>query len=95
MLEEVTDRIPFVGASRRLARASVSSPSAGSLGAIIGQFKPAVTRRLRAAGFVKRGSIWQRNYYEHVIRDYRDLKEKRDYIAANPSRWAEDEYYPF
>ncbi len=38
--------------------------------------------------------IWQRNYYEHIIRDDRDLERIREYIAANPARWQEDSYHP-
>ena len=39
------------------------------------------------------GLKWQRNYYEHVIRDEADYKTKRNYIEHNPGRWSEDEYY--
>ncbi len=63
-----------------------------SLGAIVGSFKSAVTKRvgreLNATG------IWQRNYYEHIIRDEKDLQNKSDYINANPSLWDEDENNP-
>lgn len=38
--------------------------------------------------------IWQRNYYEHVIRDEDDLDNIRQYIANNPLQWAEDENNP-
>jgi hypothetical protein len=31
--------------------------------------------------------IWQRNYYEHIIRSDRDLKNKTEYIEANPMLW--------
>ncbi len=34
--------------------------------------------------------IWQRNYYEHIIRDYNDHERIANYINANPSRWEED-----
>jgi putative transposase len=36
--------------------------------------------------------VWQRNYYEHIIRNEDDLREIRRYIDDNPARWAEDEY---
>ncbi len=36
------------------------------------------------------GKLWQRNYYEHVVRDEDDLSLIRDYVAGNPGRWAED-----
>jgi len=40
------------------------------------------------------GKFWQRNYYEHVIRNEKELKQKTDYILDNPSRWNEDEENP-
>jgi len=38
--------------------------------------------------------VWQRNYYEHIIRDGEDLNRIREYIINNPARWAEDENNP-
>ncbi len=38
--------------------------------------------------------LWQRNYYEHVIRNEKDLNEKRRYIALNPRLWKHDEENP-
>ena len=37
--------------------------------------------------------LWQRNYYEHVIRNEASLSEIREYIANNPLKWTLDEYY--
>jgi len=37
--------------------------------------------------------VWQRGFYEHVIRNDRDYLEIWNYIDQNPARWAEDEYY--
>jgi REP element-mobilizing transposase RayT len=36
------------------------------------------------------GHVWQRNYYEHIIRNEDDLNEIRKYIEANPSDWREE-----
>lgn len=36
------------------------------------------------------GKLWQRNYYERIIRNERELDAIRAYIAANPARWADD-----
>jgi len=36
--------------------------------------------------------VWQRNYYERIIRDEADLARIRRYIINNPARWAEDRY---
>jgi len=38
-------------------------------------------------------SIFQRSYYDHIIRDEMDYIEKQNYIDTNPARWAEDEYF--
>jgi putative transposase len=38
----------------------------------------------------RRGALWQRGYYEHVIRNAQALNRIRDYIAHNPARWADD-----
>ena len=40
------------------------------------------------------GRLWQRNYYEHVIRNEHDLDEIRQYIVDNLAKWEEDEYNP-
>jgi len=37
--------------------------------------------------------IWQRNYYEHIIRDERDYQNILDYIETNPVNWEKDEVY--
>ncbi len=37
------------------------------------------------------GKVWQRNYYEHIIRNEKELQQKTDYILDNPSRWDEDD----
>ncbi|RME36332.1 MAG: hypothetical protein D6794_08655 [Deltaproteobacteria bacterium] len=52
-------------------------------------------RQVKNAGwapFHKR--LWQRNYYEHIIRDERSLKRIRQYIADNPLRWHLDRQKP-
>ena len=37
--------------------------------------------------------IWQRNYYEHIIRDEKEYLEILQYIQDNPYKWIEDKYY--
>jgi REP element-mobilizing transposase RayT len=80
------------------ATAKSSSPPHGpkpeSLGAIVGQFKSRVTSRLWKLPSLRESPIWQRNYYEHVIRNEVDLKNKTDYIEANPSLWDDDDENP-
>jgi putative transposase len=69
-------------------------PKPASLGAIIAQFKSNVTKRIWKIAEYTNTPIWQRNYYEHVIRDETDLKNKTDYIKANPMLWDEDDENP-
>jgi REP element-mobilizing transposase RayT len=38
------------------------------------------------------GRLWQPRFYDHIVRSDRALDRIRTYIAANPSRWSEDEY---
>jgi putative transposase len=85
-----------VGATRRVAptiRNRPTGPLSGSVGAIVGQFKSKVTKRINSWQQVVGKEVWQRNYYEHVIRDEDDLNRVREYIENNPDRWLEDEYY--
>jgi len=37
-----------------------------------------------------RGRLWQRNYYESIIRDKDSLNRVRAYVSANPARWLTD-----
>ena len=64
----------------------------GSLGAIVRSFKSAVSYRIHKEHNAT--GIWQRNYYEHIIRDEKDLQNKTDYIEANPMLWDEDDNNP-
>ena len=68
------------------------SPSQ-SLGSIIRGFKSAVTKRINEHRKTNGNSIWQRNYYEHIIRNERDLYNIRRYIELNPLKWELDKYY--
>jgi REP element-mobilizing transposase RayT len=69
-------------------------PKPTSLGAIMAQFKSRVTKRLWKIPSLQGTPIWQRNYYEHIIRDEKDLQNKTDYIESNPSMWKEDDENP-
>jgi putative transposase len=40
------------------------------------------------------GKLWQRNYYEHIIRNEEDLNRIREYIVNNPTQWAMDPENP-
>jgi putative transposase len=87
-----------VGATRRVAPTKDLSgsignpwrsngPKSGSVGAIMAQFKSLVTKRINNTLQYPGGSLWQRNYYEHVIRDEESMNRIREYIATNAQRW--------
>jgi REP element-mobilizing transposase RayT len=39
------------------------------------------------------GTLWQRNYYDHILRDEKDLDRVRKYILLNPMNWEKDQEY--
>jgi putative transposase len=61
---------------------------------MVRSFKSAVVRRINSLRETSGMPVWQRNYYEHVIRDESEVLRIREYILANPARWAEDEENP-
>ncbi|WP_029215059.1 transposase [Kallotenue papyrolyticum] len=63
-----------------------------TIGSIIRGFKIGVTKWARQHTTVH--TVWQRNYYEHIIRDERALTAIRQYILDNPRRWHLDRYNP-
>jgi hypothetical protein len=71
-----------------------AGPQSGSLGAMIGQFKSRSTKRIWAIHSAGRSVIWQRNYYEHIIRSEAELAEIRRYILNNPLMWEMDQENP-
>lgn len=84
-----------VRTERRSARTNDVVPhvDAGSLGAIVRAYKSAVTYAINAARQTRGMMVWQRNYYEHIIRNDADLNRIRKYIAENPLKWADDDLY--
>ena len=69
-----------------------------TLGEIVGAFKSMSTneyiRNVKNNGWRRFNTrLWQRNYYDHVVRDEHDLTRIREYIVNNPAKWSDDEYY--
>lgn len=62
----------------------------GSLGAIIQNFKSVSTRRVNQRNRTPGIPLWQRNYYEHIVRNETALNNIRRYIQANPLMWEYD-----
>jgi REP-associated tyrosine transposase len=70
-----------------LASATCSSSLRHSLSAIVGGFKAATSRRIAIVAPSHCSAVWQRSYYERVIRDGGELSAVREYLANNPARW--------
>ena len=69
--------------------------AAGSQGAIIRSYKASVSFRVNAMRGFTHPPIWQRNYYEHIIRDENEYSEIWKYIQENPGRWVDDSFFQF
>ena len=62
-----------------------------SITTVIGQYKSAVTKRIRE--IYPRKNVWQRSFHDHVIRDQRGYEKIWMYIEDNPRKWEEDCFY--
>lgn len=62
-----------------------------TLGSIIAGFKSKVSSR--AMNEVGISHIWQRNYYEHIIRNNNELNSILEYIRNNPGKWEDDQLF--
>jgi REP element-mobilizing transposase RayT len=80
-------------------RAAHLQGDATTLGVIVGWFKTMTTndyiKGVKERGWTPfRGRLWQRNYFERVIRDQDELSRIREYTTLNPARWAFDAENP-
>jgi len=57
---------------------------------IVRGFKSFSARRINLVRDEQGRPVWQRNYYEHIIRDEIEFRRIFDYIETNPARWKED-----
>ena len=87
-------RVPLVGTHQK-GQSSSGQPTVGN---IIGAFKSLTTNEYICG--VKNGKfppfekrIWQRNYYEHIIRNEQSLEKIQNYIINNPQKWQDDKFF--
>ena len=74
---------------------SLTSPTPRKpLGRLVGAFKTVTTKQVNLAEGMPGQLLWQRNYYEHVIRNDEEWDRVREYIASNPMRWEMDKENP-
>ena len=87
-----------VGAQRRCAptkdRAPAKAIASNSIPAIVRAYKSAVTYRINTLRGTPSAPVWQRNYYEHIVRDDKEFWATLNYIRDNPLKWQEDRENP-
>jgi len=83
------------GTARRAPTAErFGKPVSGSIPTIVRAFKSAVTKHINILRGIPGMKLWQRNYWEHIIRNETELHRIREYISNNPARWQEDALHP-
>ncbi len=82
-----------VGATSR-SPLPAHGPGKRSLGAFMAGFKSAATKRINIERHLPGVPVWQRNYFDHIIRDETSLGRIREYILNNPQHWELDRENP-
>ncbi len=83
-----------VGATGRSPLQSPRGPARHSLPSFVAGFKSATTKRINTMRDTQGAPVWQRNYYEHIVRSDNDLDRIREYIFNNPFNWESDDENP-
>ena len=65
-----------------------------TLGQILAYYKYQTTKQINQIRKHVGKIFWQRNYYDHIVRNDEELQCIRNYILDNPLKWELDEYYP-
>ncbi|BAY07544.1 transposase [Calothrix sp. NIES-2098] len=91
-VENFTDAVPLQNTNIRKTE-QFGKPVSGSIPTVIRSFKSAVTKRINLMRKTPYPPVWQRDYYERIIRED-GLDNVRQYIINNPLQWAEDEENP-
>jgi putative transposase len=68
--------------------------ASGPLGVVVRAYKASVTYRINAIRGFTKPPIWQRNYYDHIIRNKQEYQSIWDYIETNSETWIDDQLNP-
>jgi len=93
--ELLTDMDPETLRRAPTMREQFGQPVPGSIPTIIRSYKSAVTYRVNLIRNSGSAQVWQRNYYEHFVRDEAELNRIRQYISNNPLQWEMDRENPY
>lgn len=86
--------LPQAGQQPDPEQRQFARPVAGSVSTLVGTYKAQVSRRARRAGLAPPGKLWQRNFWDRIVRSERELENMRNYITTNPLRWDADRLHP-
>ena len=88
----VSEQKTFIGGNRDIlgARNAPLRQEPNSISSFVAGFKSAVTKQINLLRDNRDIPIWQRNYYESIIRDEQSLMAIREYILNNPFQWKKD-----
>ncbi|MFH0790129.1 MAG: transposase [Candidatus Omnitrophota bacterium] len=75
---------------RDLTGGQPSAPTGQTLSSFVSGFKSVVTKRINILRDTPKKPVWQRSFYDHVIRNERSLSAIREYISNNPINWEQD-----
>ena len=67
-------------------------PTSNTIPTIIRGYKSSVTKQINTMRKQHGVPVWQRNYYEHIIRNEKMHQQISEYIRNNPLQWADDKY---
>jgi len=80
-------------AETNLGDSRIAPTKRKSIGRLIGAFKTVSTKNINKLRSNVGTPVWQRNYYERIIRNESELASVREYIQNNPAQWAVDDLY--
>ena len=83
-----------VESDKLLVKPAPTKTKLHGLSEIVRGFKPFSARRINQIRRMTGVSVWQRGYYEHIIRNEESLMAIREYIINNPLCWEKDQLYP-
>jgi putative transposase len=85
---------PSAATIRATEPGGVSPPLQPALGQIVSYYKYQTTKAINLMRGMPGAKFWQRNYWEHVIRNEAEMDRIREYIETNPARWSDDQLHP-
>ena len=81
------------GTLQRAPTEQFGKPTSNTIPTIVRGFKSTVTKQINDIRNTSGQSVWQRSYYEHVIRNEKSYNRIIEYIRYNPKKWLKDKYY--